>query len=506
MPAPVLAAFAGAARAGAQVAARAGAAAGRATATGAKATGKAVARGARGAAVRSAQMAKAGARRGGRTAAKSAGGVARHAGSKAGGKATSAARGVRPQLPSRSGWNYQRPANAKANADTAASRPGAARGGVDAPVGRSIDPAATAKKFLSNRLKRTASRRVFRKRRKKKRKAKDKAREKVRKVRRRLRRTVVLSLALLLLFPLVVGGIGTAQMNDAMAASQDDVEDGGFGRLSGIPYADEFNKTAALGIDPRLVAAVAWAESSFDPDVVYCRRTSSKGARGIMQLMPGTARELNVDACKPPQGIDGGARYLLQQHQKFRTWELALAAYNAGPGKVEAAGNKIPDIAETKAYVPKVMGKWEDYKRQFPGGSISGGAPDGPLGGTERYVDSHNTARMQRVLDEIIERFGRGMGVGCWRWPDDGGDHPDGKACDFMMAKIGQRPTEQYQAHGTAMAEWLIANADELGIKYIIWEKRIWESHIGEWRPYTRYGNSTNLTLQHYDHVHVSVK
>jgi Transglycosylase SLT domain len=75
---------------------------------------------------------------------------------------------------------------------------------------------------------------------------------------------------------------------------------GGVGTVDGIPYAEVFNSTASLGIDPRLVAAVAYVESgNFAEDVIDCRRESSAGARGIMQLMPGTAASLDVDPCDP---------------------------------------------------------------------------------------------------------------------------------------------------------------------------------------------------------------
>lgn len=488
---PVQAVAVGLARAG-QVFGRGVATVGRVGAQAVRSGARAAGRGARTATNRvvkgGTKAARSGVAHGGR-AARGAGSATR--------QAAGATRQAAGQLPARQGWNYQRPEAAEA----AQARP--------AP-GSSFDPLQLGKDLLSSRSRLRRLLRFLRRDRKKDepRTKAGKLRAKAKRKRRWVRRGVLVAALLLIVTPMTLGTIGIIDASDANAAMGEEVAANGFGLVTGIPFAEVFNKVAEppLTMDPRLVAAVAWTESSFDPDVIHCRRSSKAGAQGIMQLMPDTARELGVDACKPSEAIPGGARYLREQYQKFGTWELALAAYNAGPGKVEAAGNKIPDIAETKAYVPKVMGKWEDYKRQFPGGSISGGAPDGPLGGTERYVDSHNTARMQRVLDEIIERFGRGMGVRCWRWPDDGGDHPDGKACDFMMAKIGQRPTEQYQAHGTAMAEWLIANADELGIKYVIWEKRIWESHIGEWRPYTRYGNSTNLTLQHYDHVHVSVR
>jgi len=82
---------------------------------------------------------------------------------------------------------------------------------------------------------------------------------------------------------------------------------------------------------------------------------SSKGAIGLAQLMPGTAQLLRVDPTDPQQNLDGGARYLRMMYDKFGDWKLALAAYNAGPGKVERHGG-IPPYAETQNYVRIILG------------------------------------------------------------------------------------------------------------------------------------------------------
>lgn len=97
-----------------------------------------------------------------------------------------------------------------------------------------------------------------------------------------------------------------------------------------------------------LLSAVAKTESSYDPDAV-----SPAGARGLMQLMPGTARELGVDAHDPAQAVDGAARLLSKHLDRFGSLPLALAAYNAGPGNVTKYGG-VPPFAETQAYVRKV--------------------------------------------------------------------------------------------------------------------------------------------------------
>ncbi len=104
------------------------------------------------------------------------------------------------------------------------------------------------------------------------------------------------------------------------------------------------------GIPENLFLRLVQQESGFNPNA-----RSNKGAIGLAQLMPGTARVLRVNPHDPQQNLEGGARYLKQMYQKFGSWRLALAAYNAGPGAVEKY-NGIPPYRETKNYVRKILG------------------------------------------------------------------------------------------------------------------------------------------------------
>ena len=115
---------------------------------------------------------------------------------------------------------------------------------------------------------------------------------------------------------------------------------------------------ARWNLSPELVHAVVRAESDYDPKCL-----SRAGAMGLMQLMPETARDVGVtDPWNPVQNLNGGCRYLRAQLDRFGRLELALAAYNAGPGAVRRYGG-IPPYRETRAYVKRVLGYLQQLTR-----------------------------------------------------------------------------------------------------------------------------------------------
>jgi hypothetical protein len=137
-------------------------------------------------------------------------------------------------------------------------------------------------------------------------------------------------------------------------------------RFKGDPQTAEFDLESIIksysedyGVHPAMVKAIIRAESDFDPYVV-----SSAGARGLMQLMPSTALEMQVDDIFDPiQNVGGGVQYFARMLELFNDdTSLALAAYNAGPGNVLRYGG-IPPFKETRAYVPKVMKYYDEYQK-----------------------------------------------------------------------------------------------------------------------------------------------
>jgi soluble lytic murein transglycosylase-like protein len=140
---------------------------------------------------------------------------------------------------------------------------------------------------------------------------------------------------------------------------------------AGTPYAAEITQAAtANGVDPALLAGLVKQESGFNPNA-----GSGAGARGLTQLMPGTASGLGVsNILDPVQNLNGGAKYLKQQLDAFGgDVTKALAAFNAGPGAVQRFGG-VPPYSETQNYVRIVQANAAAYRAGTPSPSTATGA------------------------------------------------------------------------------------------------------------------------------------
>ena len=130
--------------------------------------------------------------------------------------------------------------------------------------------------------------------------------------------------------------------------------------LAGVPYAGLFRSAGAEhGVDPALLASIAWQESRYKPNAV-----SHAGAEGLMQLMPATAAGLGVsNSFDPTEAVDGAARLMASHLRKYDgDVTLALAAYNAGGGNVDRYGG-VPPFPETQHYVRVVQERFEELTR-----------------------------------------------------------------------------------------------------------------------------------------------
>lgn len=261
-------------------------------------------------------------------------------------------------------------------------------------------------------------------------------------------------------------------------------------------YVDVIEAAAAScdGLSAPVLAAQLEQESGWRVDAV-----STAGAIGMAQFMPTTWSahgidgdgDGNADPRNPYDAIWSAARFnCVLKTQVARVpgdvIALTLAAYNAGPYAVLRHGG-IPPYEETRQYVQTILAALPTFT------AIIGGSADGL------------TPRAAHVRQLVIDTFGvEDIGGFATDGHAPGSDHYTGRAIDVMLTPLGADNT----ALGWRIATYLQSNSQALGITYLIWDGRIWspERAAEGWRPYRHPSGRSNPTLDHLDHVHVSVR
>ncbi|MFI0449672.1 hypothetical protein [Actinomadura sp. 6N118] len=192
----------------------------------------------------------------------------------------------------------------------------------------------------------------------------------------------------------------------------------------------------------------------------------------------------------------------LARNSDRRVRDIATLAVAAQKSR-RAAQSKIDSVRREIAALEGKRGKVRRLLAKYKAESAKAGRPDGVGGKTKSpLVGNYMTPRMRKVLLEIDGKFGPFPTIGCYR-AGDPQDHGSGRACDFMESTAGRMPSASATAHGDSVAKYVVANASRLGIKYIIWRQRIWDSRSGSgWRQMENRGG---ITQNHMDHPHVSV-
>ncbi|MFB4274085.1 MULTISPECIES: coiled-coil domain-containing protein [unclassified Nonomuraea] len=243
---------------------------------------------------------------------------------------------------------------------------------------------------------------------------------------------------------------------------------------------------------------------------VYDRQSAELRAMALAKYMGGEPGQIALlSSSQDPSGLLG--RMALTQHlidvQDARLRGYAAVRNTHRQAKDEAAARSgeleetVEDLEERKAKAEKQIERIKDKIDQLytapgvrrPDGTWVPQLPEGP---------DHITPRMRLVKQLIQERFEVPYGIGCYRAIQDGGEHPLGRACDFMLSRGGAMPSAAELERGDQIAAWAIKNAKRLGIMYIIFRQRIWHVRTGSWRTMSDRGGTT---ANHYDHPHISV-
>ena len=280
------------------------------------------------------------------------------------------------------------------------------------------------------------------------------------------------------------------------------------------------------GIPVGIFRSLIRHESGGSPTAV-----SPKGAIGLAQLMPATARGLGVDPMDPAQNLEGGARYLAQQFKKYGRWDLALAAYNAGPGAVDQYGG-IPPFEETQNYVQRVLSSANG--RNTPVSSYKPfSRPETPQTGlsllqTLLTQQGPSGGLLAGLLPEITPTSSNqpmsptfSVGKGAW-----GGSKPIATklTTDLGLTVTSGKRQRKLTASGGISDHWVgnknayafdlggsVENMDQAAAKLLTKFGDKWDGgevvrnfNVGKFRVQILY--RTNVGGNHFDHIHIGVK
>ncbi len=244
--------------------------------------------------------------------------------------------------------------------------------------------------------------------------------------------------------------------------------------LSGAETAAEAGAARMRVLDRQLAAAH--------------RQLARLAAASYMDSAPDQALAVLTDG-DPQQvlGRSAAIAYLAQQRdareqQLHRLTVAGKRAERAAQAKVDGLRQMVATLADQQQRIKRLLARFQ---------------PQSPI------IGDNITSRMRGVRDEVDRRFGPFPAIGCYR-PGSDGEHPLGRACDFMLSSGGVMPAAASIQKGYDIAAWAQANAARLGIMYIIYRQRIWDVRMESsgWVPMEDRGS---ITANHYDHVHISV-
>ncbi|WP_433223909.1 coiled-coil domain-containing protein [Microtetraspora malaysiensis] len=177
------------------------------------------------------------------------------------------------------------------------------------------------------------------------------------------------------------------------------------------------------------------------------------------------------------------------------------AAADAAAALITEIKTRSEEVArqrkDAEKLIDDIRAKLDQLIPIAPGRRSAGGwAPELPSG------SDNITPRTRLMKEQVSKNFDLKFTVGCYRAENDGGEHPLGRACDFMMSSGGSMPSPGMKALGDSVAAWVIKNGSKLGVKYVIWQQRIYNLGSPGWRTMSNRGG---VTANHYDHVHISM-